>query len=186
MLAVVGSIVAKVWKTPEPKLSWPEPPTLIEVRIFSGGCLRVAKNVPVPFLMTCHELFIYLGLYFCRTFKIKLSILRCDGEHGKELAARDGNLPVRDLVRFIKSPAFLVEGPDSELITAGRGFSQKRQEGLDAMLEIEQHPFLEQIDQLQKLSRSRGEPCQGLQQLARAIHDGYFPADPASFLGRNT
>jgi hypothetical protein len=181
MLAVVEAFVSKVWKTPEIKLSWPEPPTLLEVRIFSGGILRIAKNVPVPFLMTCQELFVYLGLYFCRTLKIKLSVLRSDGELGKELAARDGNLPVRDLVRGLKWPTFLVEGPAGPLVSSRSETSSQRPSGLDGFLELEQFPFGEQLEQLWQLSRARGEPFQGLQQLARALHDGYLPACPESF-----
>lgn len=182
MLAVIESLVSKVCKSSEPKPSWPEPPTRIEVRVFNDGILRIANNVPVPFLMTCQELFIYLGLYFCRTFRVKVSLLKTDGDILRELKATDGSFQVRDLVRLIKSPVFLVEDlPSTTRRTILNRDSMAEASKMNALDELEQFSFFEQIDQLWKISRAKGEPHQGLNQLARAFHDGYFPADPTSF-----
>jgi len=184
MLAILESLAAKVWKTPEQKATWTAPPTIVEVRIFSGGVLETARNVPVPFFMTCQELFAFLGLYFCRTLKIKLSLLQCNGDVDREIAPKDAARRVKDIVRHIKSPTFFVEVLSPRIFASSplSASPPVNPDKLVALTEFEEFSFSEQIDQLWKLSKASGEPFQGLNELARALHDGYFPAHPAPFI----
>lgn len=187
MLAVAKAWISKQIRNGDDHVPrWPEPPVLVSLSVFSQGTLTPYMDVPVPRYMTADQIGIFFGLFFCGHLDVTISVfngLRNISIHKMmgSMTMADYSLQAGRILSFMVKDLTAQEKPEKEEGETPDGFVLIPEDHRPCPELLPVGDLFTQIDTLKRKFKELRLPYQGLEQLARAIYDGYFPLDRKVF-----